>query len=125
MAMRLTVDEDLRVVDVEAASDAGPYALCPAIVGNFRRLIGLKIGPGWRRAVLERVGGVQGCTHLVELLWPMATAAYQTLYPVLARKADPERRPALLDSCHVFARSGEVAREQWPRWYEPVAEPAG
>lgn len=120
MWVRLTVDDDLTVVAAEAATDAGPFAVCPAITPAFARLEGLRIGPGWRRAVLARLGGVQGCTHLVELLWPLATAAYQTIHPWRASREpghDDERPPQHLDSCHALARDGEVVREHYPKWY--------
>ena len=70
--------------------------------------------------MLARLGGIRGCTHLVELLWPLATAAYQTIYPVLARERparDEDRPPGHLDSCHALARDGEVVRAHHPRWY--------
>jgi hypothetical protein len=120
MWLRLTVDDELVVREVAAATDAGPYAVCPAIVPAFAALEGLKIGRGWRREVLARLGGVKGCTHLVELLWPLATAAYQTVYPLLARERPPsaeDRPPAHLDSCHAQARGGEVVRLHHTRWY--------
>jgi hypothetical protein len=37
------------------------------------------MGPGWRQAIDRTIGGVQGCTHLRELLFNMATAAFQTI----------------------------------------------
>lgn len=120
MWLRLTVDDDLLVHDVAAVSDAVPYAVCPAITPRFAALVGLRIGAGWRKQVLERLGGVKGCTHLVELLWPLATAAYQTIYPVLARerpRLEASRPPSHLDSCHALARDGEVVRVHHPRWY--------
>lgn len=121
MRMRLTVDDALAIVAVEAATEHGPYALCPAVTPRFAALVGLKIGPGFTRAVRERLGGPAGCTHLVELLGPMATTAFQTVFPILARErkgeADPEKRPILLDSCHVFAADGEHARRHWPAFY--------
>ena len=120
MWLRLTLDDALQVREVAAVTDAGPYAICPAITRAFGQLKGLTVGRGWRREVLARLGGVRGCTHLVELLWPMATAAYQTIYPVLAREraaAAESRPPAHLDSCHALARDGEVVREHHPRWY--------
>ena len=76
MSIRLTVDEDLTILAVEAVTDAGPFQICPNITVNFQRLKGIKIGPGWRKRVLAALGGVEGCTHLVELLWTMATTAY-------------------------------------------------
>jgi hypothetical protein len=117
MLMRLTIDEDLRIVACEADTEYGPYAVCPAITPNFASLAGLKIGPGWMRAAKERVGGVRGCTHLVELLGPMATVAYQTLVVLRRnRPVDPSRLPALLNTCHAYAADGEIVARRWPRF---------
>ena len=120
MWLRLTIDDRLLVRDVAAVTDAAPYGICPAITPAFASLKGLTIGRGWRRDVLARLGGVQGCTHLVELLWPLATAAYQTIYPILARERparDADRPPSHLDSCHALARDGAVVQAHHPRWY--------
>ena len=120
MWIRLTIDEQLIVHEIEAVTDAGPYGICPAITPNFQKIKGDRIGAGWRARVREKLGGTEGCTHLVEMLGAMATAAYQTLYPALARKAAGKpvtRRPALIDSCHAFASDGEVVKKQWPDFY--------
>ena len=47
MWLRLTVDDSMRIHEVEAATDHGPFGMCPAITGNFKRLEGLTIGPGF------------------------------------------------------------------------------
>lgn len=120
MWLRLTVDDELVVRAVAAATDASPFAVCPAITPAFSALVGLRIGPGWRRAVQQRLGGVHGCTHLVELIGPVATTAYQTIYPLLARerpRRENDRPPAHLDSCHALARDSDVVRRHHPRWY--------
>ena len=120
MWIRLSIDEDLVVRDIEAATDGSPYAVCPAVTPNFKRMIGVRVGRGWRRAIREKLGGVEGCTHLVDMLNAMATVAFQTLYPVLAKKAaDKPRvgRPALLDSCHAYRSDGPVAKRLWPEFY--------
>lgn len=134
MWIRLTVREDLEIVACEAVSDHTPYAVCPAAAANFARLAGLRIGPGFNRAVAERVGGVQGCTHLREVLGQMATVAYQTLYPIRAAKereetarlvaegGAPRRRPAMLGSCHAYAPDSPVALARWPWLREQAAE---
>jgi Protein of unknown function (DUF2889) len=125
--LRLTIAEDMTVVECEAASDHTPYAVCPGAAPNFARLAGLKIGPGFNRAVAERVGGVQGCTHLRELLGQMATVAYQTLYPLRAAREREEaarrvaagetpqrQRPAMLGSCIAYAPDSPVSLARWP-----------
>lgn len=130
MAIRLTLDDRLTVVAVAAVTDAGPFEACPAITPAFKKLEGLTIGSGWRRAVMSRLGGVQGCTHLVELLGPIATTAYQTIYSWRARQdpaVDDERPPRHLDTCHALARDGAAVRLHWPRWYtgDPERPPVG
>lgn len=126
MWLRLTVDESMQVVSCEASSDHTPYAICPQAAPNFARLAGLKIGPGFNRAVAERVGGVQGCTHLRELLSQMATVAFQTLYPIRARKEreemrrltasgeTPPKKPALVGTCVAYAPDSPVTLARWP-----------
>ncbi len=140
MWLRLTVDDQLTIHAVDAVTDKSPFAICPNITPRFKRLEGLTIKPGFNRAVKELLGGVQSCTHLVEMLGPMATTAFQTVFPYrarereLARRAegqapmshakasastggDKARRPRLLNSCHVFDSAGEFARDNWPDHY--------
>jgi Protein of unknown function (DUF2889) len=119
MWLRLTIDDEMTVQAVEAATEASPYAVCGAITPNFQRLVGLRIGPGLRGKVKDRLGGTEGCTHLVELIWPIATAAYQTILPLKEseRRAGARKRPAILDTCHALASDGEVVKTHWPEFY--------
>ena len=76
MIVRLTITDDLEVRDVQVAMPATPYPTCQQAMPAYQGLIGKRIGQGWRRAVLECVGGTKCCTHVRELLFPMATATY-------------------------------------------------
>ena len=122
MWLRMTIDEDLVVQQLEASTEAGPFEACPAITPNFARMAGVTLGPGWNRAIKERLGGAEGCTHLREVLGAMATVAFQTLFPVLSRKraksADKPKRPSLIDSCHAYRADGPVVKTLWPDFYE-------
>lgn len=116
MRLRLTLDDDLVVREAHAASYATPYRVCPDIAPDFSVLAGLKIGPGWRKEVLARLGGVKGCTHLVELaIGALATTAIQTIGPL--RRRVPGRKPGHLDTCHALATDGEVVRARYPEFY--------
>ncbi|WP_188903312.1 DUF2889 domain-containing protein [Caldovatus sediminis] len=109
MWLRLTVDEAMLIHDVEAVSDHTPYAVCPAAAANFKRLVGLRIGPGFTRAVRERVGGTAGCTHLREMLGQLATVAYQTI-----GGRSGSGSPGLVDTCLAWAADGPVVRARFP-----------
>jgi hypothetical protein len=123
MWLRLTVDEELTIRDAEASTEASPFAVCPAITSRYRELIGLRIGPGWRRQIKELFNGAAGCTHLTELLGPLATTAYQTIVTRRKRQSEEKtqessrQKPALIDSCHAFASDGEVVLAFWPEFY--------
>ncbi|MEQ9813569.1 MAG: DUF2889 domain-containing protein [Azospirillaceae bacterium] len=131
MWIRLTVDDTLTIRAVEAATDKSPYAMCGAITPAYEALVGLIIRPGFTRLVRQRLGGAKGCTHITELIGPVATTAFQTVYPVLARERgeggaatgtreeSTGRRPPLLNSCHAFAATSPVVKHIWPEHYEP------
>lgn len=122
MWIRLTVDRDFIVQSVDAVTDAGPYALCPAILPSFQKLKGLKIGPGWNRRVREHLGGSKGCAHLVDMLKPIATVAFHTVRWSDSAPANeggqPEKvsRPPV-NTCHVWAADGELIRTEHPDFY--------
>ena len=86
MVLRITIDRDRVIQHAEAITITGPYAICPTANAVFDNLVGLQIGPGWRRKVQAAIGGRHGCTHITELLGPVATIAYQTLYGEEARQ---------------------------------------
>jgi len=124
MWIRLTITDRLEIVAAEAVSDFTPYAVCPQAAPNFAALAGLKIGPGFNRAVHERVGGVLGCTHLREMLGQMATVAYQTLVGQRQARVDMEaavhrKRPSILGSCLAYAPDSPVVARRWPDWATP------
>ena len=133
MWLRVTLNDNLLITNVEASTDASPYPICPDITKNFSRLKGITIGPGWRKAIKNKVGGIHGCTHLVELLGPIATTAYQTIFSEKAqilKKAkssesktkmvagEERNKPRLLNTCHAFNESSSVVKKRWPNFYK-------
>lgn len=124
MWLRLTVDDDLVIRAVEAVTDRAPYRECPAVTVNFRRLEGLAIRPGFTRQVKARLGGVEGCTHLVELIGPLATTAFQTVEPehLWQEGLDRGEKPRLIDSCHSYRSDGERVRRLWPQFHTGKSE---
>lgn len=119
MWIRITIDTDYVIHDVEAATDDSPFPLCPNIAPNYKELIGIRMGAGWRKAIRQRVGGTAGCTHLTELLFPMATVAMQTLLPLNKSDTgeDADKRPMVLDTCHAWASDSPVVKVSAPKFY--------
>ena len=122
MWIRLTVDDHFQIRDVEARTEAAPFHLCPAIADRYRQLIGVRVGPGWSLRLKELFTGVQGCTHMTELLGPVATSLFQTLYGQRYDEEDaklPAERatPPVLNTCHALASDSPVVKKRWPRVY--------
>lgn len=126
MGLRLTVDDELVIRGVEAAIDHSPYGPCPEIVDAYQKLVGLPIKPGFTLRLKERVGGVQGCTHLTELVGVMATVAYQSVHGSAARAVAEGRKPARtetgrpghLGGCHALAVHGPVVARHYPEHFQ-------
>lgn len=124
MWVRLTVDETFLVRDVEAVTDNSPFEMCPAITGAYKELIGIRIGRGWRRAINEKVRGKYGCTHITELLAPLATVSFQTLMGNIQNNANSNKKtadhakPMVLNSCHAWAEDSEVVKMHLPEYYK-------
>ena len=135
MHLRLTIDTTLTILGAEAATEYSPYAICPEIAPAYDRLVGLGIKPGFTRAVKALFAGDAGCTHLTEMLGPMATTAYQTIFAYKAKlrreagsppplPTGKRKRPALLGSCHAFRADGPVVAREWPEFHRPEASKA-
>ena len=121
MWVRLVIDEDMLVIDVQATTDASPYAACPGAAPGLSVLKGERMAKGWRAAISKKLAGVDGCTHIKELLNAMGSAAYQSLTPIRkAREAvmiHDKRRPAGIDSCFAHASDGSLVLHRWPEFH--------
>ena len=132
MGVRLVFDEDMVVRAVTTFTDASPYADCPDGGAALQALVGLRIGGGWSGEVRKRLGGASSCTHLRELLIPLATAAYQSMTMKrmdLPDQLDASGKPVKVDSCYAYASNRGVVLHRWPDFYtgpeRPPRQPAG
>ena len=119
LGLRITLDQQLLIHEVEAFIDASPFDICPRITQAFKKLEGTRIGPGWQRQSKELVGGVQGCTHLNELLMPLATTAVQTMWPNSDIDVMKLGAGVMVNSCHSWAQDSEVIKTLLPEHYKP------
>jgi hypothetical protein len=133
MHVRATVDGSLRILDIETRLSAAPFGECASAADPMRRLIGATLGRGWRQAIEAAIGGVQGCTHLRELLFSMATAAIQTIPSHMdhQRRQKGEVPPAdsgashYIGQCMTWRRDGPVIQRIHPLLFvAPPAPPA-
>jgi hypothetical protein len=124
MAIRVTVDDTMKISDIAVRMPAAPFPECQQAKPPMSRLVGATLGRGWRKAIEQALGGTQGCAHLRELLFNMATAAYQTIPHYrnhLRREAglpEPQitRPPPHLGQCLAWDFDGPVVKRHRPQF---------
>ena len=116
MWLRVTIDRQLVVHAIEAAMDAHPLQDCPQARPALQGMVGACMARGWRQAIAQHMGGVASCTHLRELLFNMATAAFQTL-PAAFGGGDPDTPPRPLGQCTGWDFEGNGVKEYFPQFY--------
>jgi len=128
MLLRLVVDEQFNVVEAGAETSAMPYpGECNAYGDVYGRLVGLNLMRGFRHAVRERLGGIQGCTHITELTQVLPTAVVQAFAgEVLDTRGDAEdsAQPFQIDRCHALRADGLAVKMYYPRWYRAAPRSA-
>jgi hypothetical protein len=120
MIVVVTLDLDLEIRDVDVRMPWTPFAVCPKARKKMKDLVGLRIAPGWLREVKTRIPRDQSCTHLIELLGPISTTAYQTMHLALEQRENTRENrnePPILDQCHALTRSSEAVKVMWPEFY--------
>ncbi len=121
MWLRLTIDRGFNVHAVEASTEAMPYpGYCNRIEAAYRKLVGMNLVDGFRKALHDALGGIRGCTHLTEMLAYLPTAAIQT-FAGLQREDDGVRKPFQLDRCHALETGADAVRHYYPKWYRGAA----
>jgi hypothetical protein len=118
MGVRLVFDEAMVVHEVQTFTDAAPYPVCSEGGRALQAIKGLAMTSGWSKEVRSRLGGARSCTHLMEILIPLATVAFQTLSQ--RRQTRPVRLnasglPVKIDSCFAYAADGELVQRLWPQ----------
>ncbi|MGO4280968.1 DUF2889 domain-containing protein [Cupriavidus sp. RAF20_2] len=133
MHLTMTVDAGMVIHHFAARTETGPTPYCAEINAAYATLIGLHIGKGFHQAARQRLAGVRGCTHLTDLLGPLATTAMQTMMSIQREEtpwhtklhgSTPLPQPWVLDTCHAYRLDGEAAQVIWPmhRRAAPVRE---
>ncbi len=123
LGLRMVFDDSLVVRAIEPFTTLAPYPVCPDGGRALQSVVGLRMTGGWGREVRNRLSGARSCTHLMELLTPVATTAHQALRGFRSGRPEPtdaNGRPAKIDSCYAFRADGEVVLRRWPAFHLPT-----
>lgn len=122
--LRLAVDDGLVVREADTNMVATPYPTCIEVNGILQRLVGERIGKGWREAVRRKIGRLETCTHLAELLGPAVTTLFQAMSygkrPEGADSLDSHRAttepPFFVNGCHSWRTDGPIVAMLFPQF---------
>jgi len=108
----------LTIESIRAQMPTVPIEHCREIERVVTQLVGIQLARGFSRKVRERIGGVNGCVHMTQLLLAMSAASVQGSYAYYNRVRNngkpmkPEYDESLLvNSCHVWRESGPFAHQ--------------
>ncbi|MGJ6968513.1 DUF2889 domain-containing protein [Streptosporangium sp. G11] len=116
---------DLTIREISAHSAQQPYDQCAVTVAPVSRLCGLSVRRGYRRLVLEVLGGTLGCSHFLTLALDLSAANVLSIYLRMRAEVDntPRNRadgtwtragmriePGLLNACAALAADSPVQR---------------
>ncbi|MFT3814932.1 MAG: DUF2889 domain-containing protein [Acidovorax sp.] len=121
--LRVVFGEDMVIREIATAIRAYPYRECPGGGDTLQAMVGVRIGPGWNSELRKRLPAGDTCTHLKEMLAPLASAAFQTMYSVRTSFVDErgaQGRPRKIDSCYAYGASRELVALQWPEYHRPA-----
>jgi hypothetical protein len=120
MGVTLVFDTQMIIHEVSTFMRSHPYATCVGGGDSLQALVGLRIGAGWNSEVRKRLPSCDTCTHLKELLGPLATTAFQTMVGFRLSsldQRDSDGKPVKIDSCHAYGATRDLVKTLWPEHY--------
>ena len=130
ITITVTITPRLVITAITSEMRTTPVDECHQTQPVLQALVGQTMGRGWRRTINEAMGGVAGCTHMRELLFNMATAAYQAV-PIyerfnpdnMAAAFEMSEPPPHLNQCMTWRLDGEPVKRIYPQFHiAPVNE---
>jgi hypothetical protein len=122
MWLCVTVNRQLVVQAVDVAMDSHPLKGCTEAQAALQRMVGCSMARGWRQSIQKHLGGVESCTHLRELLFNLATAAFQSV-PAVFSSTNPDEPPRHLGQCTGWDFNGNGVKEYFPQFYGREPKP--
>jgi hypothetical protein len=113
-----------------------PHELCATVADSVQKMVGVPVTVGFSEQVRRRLGGVEGCSHLVHLILAMGPAILHGFWAQHSRKPRPVPRsredvqglPYLVNSCRLWREDGpllQLVDETIARLNQEQKTPAG
>jgi Protein of unknown function (DUF2889) len=117
LQIRITIDSQLVIQAIEVSLNHIPHPECSKVDSPMNKMVGCRLGGGWRKAIEENLGNAKGCTHLRELLFNMATAAFQAVTGTFSSN-DPDTPPPHLGRCMSWDFQSTLVERRYPMFFQ-------
>jgi cytidylate kinase len=117
MVIRMTLSlPELTILAADAGMPVVPVSQCREIAESVRKLVGLRIKPGFTNEVRRLFAKKAGCLHLTNLILAMSSAAVQGEWSYYSRKRQDDHvempdmdGSMIIDSCWLWREDGPLA----------------
>lgn len=114
---------DLEILEINAHAYHQPYDMCALTAAPVARLRGARLSRGYRRRVMEIMGGTRGCSHFLTLALDLAASNVLAIYLQMRAQVEntPQNRadgtwagtglltsPSLMNACLALAEDSPV-----------------
>jgi hypothetical protein len=116
---------DLVIREIAAHADHQPYDRCAHTVAPVAGLVGMSLRRGYRRAVMDALGGTLGCSHFLTLALDLSATNVLSIYLRMRKLTTNTNRnrsdgtwagaalrvePGLVNACMALAEDSPVQR---------------
>jgi hypothetical protein len=120
MGVRMLLgDFPITILEAEAEMSTTPHELCPTVAETVKEIVGLPIVSGFSDQVRKKLGGAEGCSHLMHLILAMGPAVLHGFWAHQSRDPQPVPRsfeeipglPYLINSCQLWKEDGPLIQQ--------------
>jgi hypothetical protein len=117
MVIRLLVgDWPPTILEAESEMLEIPHDLCRTVAETIQKIVGVPVSAGFSDQIKQRLGGLEGCSHLTHLILAMGPAILHGYWTQHSRKPRPVPKSLdevqglsiLVNSCQLWKEDGPL-----------------
>lgn len=123
------------ILEAETEMSEVPHELCTTVAETIQKIVGVTISIGFSDQIKKRLGGVEGCSHMMHLILAMGPAVLHGYWTQHSRQPrslpqsleEVQGLPLLINSCQLWREDGpliQMVRERITELRQPAEQPS-
>jgi len=116
VTLRIVINREMDIVEADGKIAASPFPKqCDQVSPKVGALVGMRIGPGFSKQALDRIGGNMGCHRYVDLVRDVARSSGQVPFidRFQDRRSEWSERPSAEKRMHAIEEMPGVENTCW------------